>query len=111
MNDEAESSAAGLRHVNTSASDAHLEPQDSIVEDTEEDARAYEQRVKDRRVDAKRKRVVFLDHLLRELDGLVWLELITTYHLEFVLIRPRPVLEVKTNETAVAHSFGSSCAS
>ncbi|KAJ4357265.1 uncharacterized protein N0V89_001840 [Didymosphaeria variabile] len=81
MNDEAESSRAGLRRSSIAASDT--EHDDAIVDiDPEEEIAQREQRVKERRLDAKRKRVVFLDHLLRELDTLVFFELITLYHLD-----------------------------
>lgn len=84
MNDEAESSRASRR---AAAAEEHEEEGLAEVEldsgdDGEEEAAEREKRVKERRVDAKRKRVVFLDHLLRELDTLVFLELITLYHLE-----------------------------
>ncbi|KAF2192117.1 DUF1746-domain-containing protein [Zopfia rhizophila CBS 207.26] len=79
MNDEAESSRAGLRYGNDTISDTELEP---TVIDKEEDAARREETARERRVDAKRKRVVFLDHLLRELDILVFLELVTVYHLD-----------------------------
>ncbi|KAL1612027.1 hypothetical protein SLS60_000250 [Paraconiothyrium brasiliense] len=83
MNDEAESSRAGLRRSSIAASDTE-EHDDAIAAiDPEEELAQREQRVKERRLDAKRKRVVFLDHLLRELDTLVFLELITLYHLEY----------------------------
>jgi hypothetical protein len=84
MDDEAESSRAGQRHGDNDRSDHEAEHEDVIEEvDEEEEAAAREKVVKARRVDAKRKRVVFLDHLLRELDTLVFLELITLYHMEY----------------------------
>lgn len=87
MSDEAESSRAGRRHGTADA--ARADPDDvlAVVDDNNdddlEDAAQRAQRAKERRVDAKRKRVIFLDHLLRELDTLVFLELITLYHLEY----------------------------
>jgi hypothetical protein len=83
MDDEAESSQA-RRHED----DEHLGRDEAREDereriDEEEEAAEREKLVKERRVDAKRKRIVFLDHLLRELDTLVFLELITLYHLEY----------------------------
>ncbi|KAF2279394.1 DUF1746-domain-containing protein [Westerdykella ornata] len=46
------------------------------------EAAARVQRSKERRMDAKKKRVMFLDNLLRELDSLVFVELITIYYLD-----------------------------
>ncbi len=91
MDDEAESSHASLlRHGNSSV-DADAQHEHAIADveveddyDTAEDAAAREQIAKERRVDAKRKRILFLEHLLRELDTLVFVELITIYHLEYV---------------------------
>lgn len=107
MNDEAESSAAGARHHPARIrSDRHAlvdddededleQPHGHLVEDEggdgedqiedvnvnpEEEARERKQRAKERRLDAKRKRVIFLDHLLRELDIVVFLEFITLYY-------------------------------
>lgn len=82
MNDEAESSRAGERYGNTATSDADLDDATTAAVDEGEDAAQREQRAKERRLDAKRKRVQFLEHLLRELDTLVFLELITLYYLE-----------------------------
>lgn len=99
MNNEAESSAAGARngtpvHAQATSGEADgdlqvpyttaIEGVEEEVEniDPEEAARKREQRVKERRIDAKRKRVIFLDHLLRELDIVVFLEFITLYHLD-----------------------------
>lgn len=84
MDDEAESSRAGLRRSSIAASDTeHDDAVEGIAH--EHDATQREQRAKERRLDAKRKRVVFLDHLLRELDTLVFLELIILYHLEYTI--------------------------
>ena len=85
MNDEAESSREGLRYAHASTSDDYTDTDldDAIDEiDEEEEARQREQLAKERRHDAKRKRIIFLEHLLRELDTLVFLELITLYYLE-----------------------------
>ncbi|KAF2438659.1 DUF1746-domain-containing protein [Karstenula rhodostoma CBS 690.94] len=85
MNDEAESSRAGQRRSSIADPDTDNDNDDGIADmdhDHDEDIAQREQRVKERRLDAKRKRVVFLDHLLRELDTLVFLELITLYHLD-----------------------------
>lgn len=80
MNDEAESSRAGRRSSSAAALEAEHEYDNSIADLVAQ----QEQRAKERRLDAKRKRVVFLDHLLRELDTLVFLELIALYHLEYI---------------------------
>jgi len=90
MDDEAESSRAGLlRNRNGPPPEADVDPDDEhtisdMVEDMVDDEAVREQIAKERRADAKKKRVAFLDHLLRELDTLVFLELITLYHLEYV---------------------------
>ena len=90
MDDEAESSRAGLlRSRNGTPPEPDVEPDDEhavldTVEDIGDDEAVREQIAKERRADAKKKRVAFLDHLLRELDTLVFLELITLYHLEYV---------------------------
>jgi hypothetical protein len=77
MNDDAESShLAGLRHV-----EAELDPEPA-QQDEEDEARERKKLAKQRRQDAKRKRIAFLDHLLRELDSLVFVELITLYYLD-----------------------------
>ncbi|KAJ4293152.1 hypothetical protein N0V90_008434 [Kalmusia sp. IMI 367209] len=81
MNDEAESSRAGRRLDASSTSDT--EHDDDVADiDYDEQVAQREQRIKERRLDAKRKRVAFLDHLLRELDTLAFLELIALYHLD-----------------------------
>lgn len=94
MNDEAESSAAGLRRDGSSTSDPGRDHEDEAIEgfeELEEDAAELEKRAKERRLDAKRKRVVFLDHLLRELDALVFVELIAIYYLEYVYTQRPPL--------------------
>jgi hypothetical protein len=82
MDDEGESSAAGLRHT-TSNAEEHAELDNETV-DADEEARMKETIARERRLDAKRKRIALLDQLLRELDTLTLLELITIYHLEYV---------------------------
>ncbi|KAF1949979.1 DUF1746-domain-containing protein [Byssothecium circinans] len=83
MNDEAESSRAGRRHEPDTEYDGHDGHDDAIDEiDEDEDETQRELRKKERRMDAKRKRLAFLDNLLRELDTLVFIELITLYHLD-----------------------------
>jgi len=82
MNDEAESSRAGQRYA-PSASVSTTEHEDVLSDvDEEEQAARLRQRVSERRSEAKRKRIVFLDQLVRDLDNLVFLELITLYYLE-----------------------------
>lgn len=84
MNAEAESSRAGRRRSSLASYHAEHDSDDSPTEsDAEEQGAIREQQKRERRLDAKRKRVVFLDHLLRELDTLVFLELVALYHLEY----------------------------
>jgi hypothetical protein len=82
MNDEAESSRAPQRHDDAAASHlAHLE--DALAHFEEAEERDREKQVKQRRLEAKRKRIQMLGELLRDLDMVVYLELITLYHLEY----------------------------
>lgn len=82
MNDEAESSGAAQRDGESSLERA--DPGDVIDEvDDEEKQRLKDQLVKERRLDAKRKRIRMLNDLLRELDLVVYMQLITVYHLEY----------------------------
>jgi len=81
MNDEAESSRATQRHDNTAAS--HLaDLEDALARFEEAEEREKQKQVKQRKLDAKRKRIQMLGELLRELDMIVYLELITLYHLD-----------------------------
>jgi hypothetical protein len=110
MNHGAESSRAGQRRRSSSSSSmagTHAANDDAGIADSDRehgtdgardahdahDTALREQRVKERRLDAKRKRVVFLDHLLRELDTLVFLELIALYHLEYICRDLLPAFE------------------
>jgi hypothetical protein len=52
--------------------------------DTEEMTRAQELTAKERRLVAKRKRIALLDQLLKDLDSLAFVELVTIYYLEHV---------------------------
>lgn len=86
MNHEAESSRAPRRHDDSS----HAGPDDAIVDldldmDMDEEADELERAklVKERRLDAKRKRIRMLNELLRDLDMVVYMELITLYYLEY----------------------------
>ncbi|KAF2877243.1 hypothetical protein BDV95DRAFT_480721 [Massariosphaeria phaeospora] len=82
MDDEAESSRAGP-HGSSLLSDADATADERVDEiDEEDEVHARDKIAKTRRVDAKRKRVLFLDLLLRELDYLVFLELVTLYYLD-----------------------------
>jgi hypothetical protein len=82
MNDEAESSGAAQRHPDSSPELADAE--DAITQiDDEEVQRLKEQLIKERRLDAKRKRIRMLNELLRELDLAVYMQLIAVYHLEY----------------------------
>ncbi|PVI00738.1 DUF1746-domain-containing protein [Periconia macrospinosa] len=104
MNDEAESSRApAQRHgggerqrdeldddpLDMNLDDPTTIPRENDFDDNDEtdpdDAAEMEYRIqikKERRLDAKRKRIGCLEQLLRELDGLVYLELITLYYLD-----------------------------
>ena len=82
MNDEGESSRAALRHDDSSPD--HL---DGIADiDPEEVARERAKDARERRLDAKRKRIRMLGDLLRELDLVVYMELLALYHLEYALL-------------------------
>ncbi|KAH9868788.1 hypothetical protein J1614_007862, partial [Plenodomus biglobosus] len=50
--------------------------------DDEQEERQRQQFARERRLDAKRKRIRMLNELLREADMLVYMELITVYHLD-----------------------------
>ncbi|KAF9735370.1 hypothetical protein PMIN02_001070 [Paraphaeosphaeria minitans] len=96
MNEEAESSRAGQCRSSIAEPDTDNDNDGTADIELDEDIAQREQRVKERRLDAKRKRVVFLDHLLRELDTLVFLELITLYHLDcsFFWFAVRAIVQV-----------------
>jgi hypothetical protein len=81
MNDEAESSEAAQRHADSSPELADSEDAIAHVDEAEVQ-RLKDQLVKERRLDAKRKRIRMLNELLRELDLVVYMQLITVYHLE-----------------------------
>ena len=82
MNDEAESSGAAQRHGPSSPE--LVDPEEDLVEiDEEEVQRLKDQLFKERRLDAKRKRIRMLNELLRELDLVVYMQLITVYHFEY----------------------------
>jgi len=80
MNDEAESSRAPQRHDDTLPELADLE--DAMARLEEEEQREKEKHAKQTRLEAKRKRIQMLGELLRDLDMVVYLELITLYHLD-----------------------------
>lgn len=85
MNDEAEASSSSSRRRDGDQRAANPDPDDTYEEgDAEETARAQELTAKERRLDAKRKRIVLLDQLLKDLDSLAFVELITIYYLEHV---------------------------
>jgi hypothetical protein len=81
MNDAAESSEAAQRHADSSPELADSEDATTYV-DEEEVQRLKDQLVKERRLDAKRKRIRMLNELLRELDLVVYMQLITIYYSE-----------------------------
>ncbi|EUC42855.1 hypothetical protein COCMIDRAFT_102442 [Bipolaris oryzae ATCC 44560] len=83
MDDEAESSRAPRRHDDSAPSLAALEAlEDAIARLDAAEEREREKQVQQRRMDAKRKRIQMLGELLRDLDMVVYLELITLYHLD-----------------------------
>ena len=81
MNDEAESSRARQRQNDPASHLADLE--DALARFEEAEQREKDKATKQRRLDAKRKRIQMLGELLRDLDMVVYLELITLYHLEY----------------------------
>jgi hypothetical protein len=70
--------------------------------DAEERQRLGEQLARERRLDAKRKRIRMLNELLRELDLTVYMQLITVYYLEYA--HPPPALAPSCNNTALIPS-------
>lgn len=106
MNDEAESSEAARLRVDSSQELEDAE--DAILSiDEEERQRLKGQLAKERRLDAKRKRIRMLNELLRELDLMVYMQLITVYYLEYNHhIAPRLHTQTNLSSTA-APSFGS----
>ncbi|XP_014559207.1 hypothetical protein COCVIDRAFT_35473 [Bipolaris victoriae FI3] len=83
MDDEAESSRAPQRHDDSAPSLAALEAlEDAIARLDAAEEREREKQVQQRRMDAKRKRIQMLGELLRDLDMVVYVELITLYHLD-----------------------------
>jgi hypothetical protein len=86
MNDEAESSGTAQRHVDGPPELADHEGSATAYVDEEELQRLKDQLAKERRLDAKRKRIRMLNELLRELDLVVYMELITVYHLEYDIV-------------------------
>jgi len=84
MNDEAELSRAAMRRDDSSPD--RIDDVEDI--DPEEIAREHTKAVKERRLDAKRKRIRMLGDLLRELDLVVYMELLALYHLEYASLSP-----------------------
>jgi hypothetical protein len=82
MNDAAESSAAAQRHDAASPPGLADSGDATAHVDDEEMQRLKEQLAKERRLDAKRKRIRMLNELLRELDLAVYMQLITVYYSE-----------------------------
>ena len=77
MNGEASSSTAHSQYEN----DRAPHPIEHATGD-EGDRATEEEILGQRKIRAKRKRIDFLDGLLRELDMIIFLELITIYYLE-----------------------------
>lgn len=85
MNDEPESSRAALR--NDGSSPDHVDNIGDMADiDPGEAVRERAKHVKERRLDAKRKRIRMLGDLLRELDLVVYMELLALYHLEYAYL-------------------------
>ncbi|KAL1796499.1 hypothetical protein ACET3X_005039 [Alternaria dauci] len=80
MNDEAESSRAPRRQDDAASHLARLE--DALARFEEAEQRDKEKAAKQRRLDAKRKRIQMLGELLRDLDMVVYLQLITLYYFD-----------------------------
>lgn len=76
MNGEASSSTAHPQYENDSAPHQHATGDEGGDRATEEEILGQ------RKIRAKRKRIDFLDGLLRELDMMIFLELITIYYLD-----------------------------
>jgi hypothetical protein len=110
MNDEAESSRAALRHGDSALDNPHdnLDPIADI--DPEEEARERAKSAKERRLDAKRKRIRMLGDLLRDLDLAVYMELLALYHLECASPPPSHMAPTLTRHVIAAHSSGLLCA-
>ncbi|KAH7406263.1 hypothetical protein DE146DRAFT_437397 [Phaeosphaeria sp. MPI-PUGE-AT-0046c] len=81
MTAEAESSDAAQRRGDSSLELADPEDATTFI-DEEEVQRLKDQLAKERRLDAKRKRIRMLNELLRELDLMVYMQLITVYYLD-----------------------------
>jgi hypothetical protein len=112
MNDEAESSGAAQRRTDGPRELAEVEAdtEDAIAQiDDEEVQRLKEQLVKERRLDAKRKRIRMLNELLRELDLAVYMQLIAVYHLEYDTTAPplHPTWTWTNQPATAARSSGS----
>ncbi|KAH7402874.1 hypothetical protein BKA66DRAFT_404487 [Pyrenochaeta sp. MPI-SDFR-AT-0127] len=85
MNDEGEPSRAARRHGDSVSE--QVDPGGAIAglgdeEEEEEDEQERDKLAKERRMDAKRKRIRMLNELLRELDMAVYMHLIALYHLD-----------------------------
>ncbi|KAJ4409510.1 hypothetical protein N0V91_002431 [Didymella pomorum] len=94
MNDEAESSRAALRRDDSSPD--RIDDVEDI--DPEEIAREHAKAVKERRLDAKRKRIRMLGDLLRELDLVVYMELLALYHLDLLTPVSDPTMQRPPDE-------------
>jgi hypothetical protein len=103
MDDEAEPSGATQRQGESSAE--HADPEDAVADvDEEEELRLKKQSAKERSLDAKRKRIRMLNDLLRELDLIVYMELITVYYLEYGSSLP-PTMTAHTDTGYPSCSF------
>jgi hypothetical protein len=80
MNEEASSSAT-LPHHESYETDSITNVEDSVEDEAILRSR-QEENAKYRKITGKRKRIAFLDSLLRELDMLIYIQLITIYYME-----------------------------
>ncbi|KAF2845338.1 DUF1746-domain-containing protein [Plenodomus tracheiphilus IPT5] len=77
----AESSRASRQHAGSAPERAGLDDVFRRI-DAEDEERQRQTCARERRLDAKRKRIRMLNELLRELDMVVYMELVTAYHLD-----------------------------
>lgn len=80
MEDVAESSRAQASSPHNDDDIAEAE----VSVDSEYEAHEQKKEARERKLDTKRKRIRFLNGLLRELDITVYMHLIAIYHLEYV---------------------------
>ncbi|KAF1914040.1 hypothetical protein BDU57DRAFT_331355 [Ampelomyces quisqualis] len=82
MNHQAAPSGAAQRRVDSPPELDDADDDAMPDMDAQEAPRLQDQWARERRLDAKRKRIRMLNELLRELDLVVYMQLITVYHLD-----------------------------